>query len=267
MSIIACGPMPADVQRRLATARLGRRLYFYPEIGSTNDAALELARAGEPDGSVVMADHQKSGRGRRGQVWSAPVHRDLLMTLILRPGTEPRAALPVTLVVAMSIAVVLSKLLDVEVGVKWPNDVVCDRGKIAGILAESSTSASGLAHLVVGIGINVNARTEDFPPDLPYPAASCLTLTDTEWDRADIAADVLGTIEAYYDRLLRDGFGPLRSAYEARLVHMGREVACAHRGVRISGAVRGVAMDGALRVEQAGAEEILLYGESIEVLS
>lgn len=267
MNTTACGPLPADVQRRLASARLGRRIYFYPEIGSTNDVALDLARGGEPEGTVVMTDHQLAGRGRRGQVWSSPAGRNLLMSLVLRPGSDARGALPVTLVAAMSISVVLSKLLDVEVGVKWPNDVVCGRGKLAGILAESSTSSSGLTYLVVGIGINVNVRADEFPAHLPYPAASCLTLTESEWDRADIAADVLGTIEAYYDRLLRDGFGPLRGAYESRLVHMGREVAFEQRGVRNSACVRGVALDGALRVGTGDDEDTLLYGESIETLS
>ena len=267
MSQIACGPLPADVQRHLATARLGRRIYFHPDLASTNDNALELARDGEVEGTVVMADHQREGRGRRGQVWSSPPHRNLLMSVILRPDTDARGALPVTLVVAMSVSVVLSKLLDVETGVKWPNDVVCDRGKIAGILAESSATASGVAHVVVGIGINVNARAEDFPADMPYAGASCFTLTGAEWDRAHIAADVLGTIEAYYDRFLRDGFGPLRSAYEARLVHTGRTVAFAHDGRRLAGRVCGVAPDGALRVDVGAGEEMLLYGETIEVLS
>jgi BirA family biotin operon repressor/biotin-[acetyl-CoA-carboxylase] ligase len=265
--VSSAGPLPADIQRRLASARFGRRIYFYPEIGSTNDAALDLARAGEVEGTVVIADHQRAGRGRRGQVWSSPPHRDLLMSLVLRPGTDARGALPVTLVVATSVAVVLSKLLDVEVGVKWPNDVVTPAGKIAGILAEASASASGLGYLVVGIGLNVNTRADDFPAGMPYPAASCLTLTGSQWDRADIAADVLGTVEAYYDRFLRDGFGPLRGAYEARLVHAGREIAFEYAGTRRSGRVRGVAADGALRVEVGGADEVLLYSESIEVLA
>jgi BirA family biotin operon repressor/biotin-[acetyl-CoA-carboxylase] ligase len=264
MTRTGCGPLPADVQRHLSTARLGRRIFFYPVLDSTNDVALELARGGEPEGSVVMADHQRAGRGRRGHTWSSPPERDVLMSLVLRPGKDARDALPVTLVAALSIAVVLSKLLDVEVGVKWPNDVVCASGKLAGILAESSSTALCLTHLVVGVGINVNVRADEFPAQLNHPAASCHTLTGEDWTRADIAADVLGTIEAYYDRLLRDGFAPLRSAYEARLVHMEREVAFEHDGARTSGVVRGVAADGALRVEPYGGEEMLLYGESIE---
>ena len=266
MKPTACGPLPADVQRRLASARLGRRIYFHPDIASTNERALELARAGEPEGTVVMADHQRAGRGRRGQAWSSPAHRNLLMSIILRPDTDARGALAVTLVAAVSVSVVLSKLLDVEFHVKWPNDVVCDRGKIAGILAESSATAASVSHVVLGIGVNVNARAEEFPAALPYPAASCLTLTGVEWDRADIAADVLGTMEAYYDRFLRDGFAPLRGAYEARLLHLGRAVAFEQNGARAEGIVRGVAGDGALRVECGGGEETLLYSETIEAI-
>lgn len=266
MTSLVAGPLPADVQRRLATARLGRRMYFYPRLGSTNDAALDLARHGEPEGTVVMTGYQSAGRGRRAHAWASPPQRDVLMSVILRPQGDARGALPVTLVVAMSVAVVLSKLLDVDVGVKWPNDVVCADGKLAGILAESSSAASGLAHLIVGVGVNVNTRAEEFPAVLAYPAASCRTLTGHDWERADVAADILGTMEAYYDRLVRDGFGSLRGAYETRLVHMDREVAFGQRGARARGVVRGVALDGALRVGVDGREE-LLYGESIEVLA
>lgn len=267
MSAIACGPLPAEVQRVLATARLGRRIYFHPDIESTNDAALELARAGEVEGAVVMADHQRAGRGRRGHAWSSPPHRNLLMSVILRPETDLRGALPVTLVAALSVSVALSKLLDVEMAVKWPNDVVCDGGKIAGILAESSATAGGLSFVVLGIGVNVNARADEFPRGMPYPAASCLTLTGTEWDRAGMAADVLGTIEAYYDRFLRDGFAPLRSAYEARLRHLGAPVAFERGGARAHGVVLGVDPDGALRIGLDGGEEILLHSETIEALT
>jgi BirA family biotin operon repressor/biotin-[acetyl-CoA-carboxylase] ligase len=157
-------------------------------------------------------------------------------------------------------------LLDVDARVKWPNDVVCDRGKMAGILTESSVTTAGVAHVVLGIGINVNTAEDELPAGLPYPAASCRTLTGAPWDRADIAADVLGTIEAYYDRFLRDGFAPLRSAYEARLVHMHRDVAFEQRGVRTIGRVQGVAADGALRIDVDG-DEALLYAETVEVLA
>lgn len=261
------GPLPEDVRRLLATASLGRRIYFFPETASTNDVALALARSGERDGTLVIADHQRAGRGRRGHTWSAPRGSDLLFSLVLRPDGNARDALPVTLAFATAIAVTLSKLFGVDVGVEWPNDVVTPRGKIAGILAESATSAGVLSYAVVGVGINVNSTAADFPDDVRGAAVSCRMLCDdAPWDRAMLLADVLGGIEAYYDRYRRDGFAPLRDAYEARLGQMGKTVAFDSQGVRRTGRVLGVADDGALRVD-SGDGEILLYSESVEVVA
>ncbi len=262
----AVGPLPADVRRRLSTAYLGRRYYFYPETDSTNDVALALANAGEPEGTVVVADFQRRGRGRRSHAWSSPAGRDLLFSIVLRPDGDARAALPVTLVVATAVSVVLTKSLDVDVLVKWPNDVVTRAGKIGGILAESASSAGRIAHVIVGVGVNVNASAEDFGDELRDAAASCRTLTGVEWDRADVLADLLGTIEAYYDRFKRDGFAPLASAYEARLAQAGKRVAFEREGRRVEGRVKGVARDGALVVQLDDGSEAMLYSEHVEVV-
>jgi len=263
----ATGPLPADVRRFLATARLGRRFYFYPETDSTNDVALALARAGEPEGTLVAANFQRRGRGRRTHTWVSPPGRDVLCSLILRPGGDARDALPVALLVAMATSIALSKLLDVEVGVKWPNDVIASGGKLAGVLAESASAGGVLSHLVVGIGVNVNTRADEFPSSLRLPAASCLTLTGSEWDRAFVLADTVGTVESYYDRFRRDGFGPLASAYESRLVQRGRAVAFDSGGERVHALALGVGPDGALRVRlDRDGSEVSLYSEIVEVV-
>jgi BirA family biotin operon repressor/biotin-[acetyl-CoA-carboxylase] ligase len=261
----SCGPLPADLLRHLVTARLGRRIYFYPETGSTNDIAIDLARRGEAEGTLVVADHQRAGRGRRGRTWTSPPGKDLLVSLVLRPPGLAQGALAVTLVVATAVSVALSKLLDVEFMVKWPNDVVSAEGKIAGILAESAIASGRVEYVVVGAGINVNSLAGDLPAVAPIPPVSCRMLTGAEWDRAWVLADVLGTVEAYYDRFCRDGFAPLRSAYEARLWQMGRDVGFERDGERATGRVLGVAGDGALRVALAGGGEAELHGETIEV--
>lgn len=266
MTAPAIGPLPADVRRRLATAYLGRRLYFYPETDSTNDVALGLAARDEAEGTVVVTDFQRRGRGRRAHVWSSPAGKDLLFSMILRPAGDPRHALPVTLAVATAISVTLTKLLDVDVFVKWPNDVVAASGKVAGILAESASSGGRINHVVVGVGVNVNASDDDFGGELRGRAASCRTLSGAEWDRADVLADVLGTIEAYYDRFRRDGFGPLVSAYEARLVQAGKLVTFERDGTRASGRVSGIARDGALVVRLEDGRDVELYSEHVEVV-
>lgn len=262
------GPLPAELARHLATARLGRRVYFYPETDSSNEVALALARAGEPEGTLVVTDHQRAGRGRRGHAWMSPAGRDILCSLILRPDADARAALAVTLAVANSVAVALSKLLDTDILVKWPNDVVSAAGKLAGILAESAAAGGRVEYVVVGIGINVNSLAADRPEALGAVAASCRSLTGSAWDRAFVLADVLGTIEAYYDRFRREGFGPLVGAYEARLAQMHRAVAFERAGARTTGVVVGVARDGALRVRPDGGGAVLeLYTETVEVIA
>ena len=257
------GPLPADVQRRLATAYLGRRYYFYPETDSTNDIAMSLASAGEAEGTVVATDYQRRGRGRRAHVWHSPPHSNVMVSTILRPGGDARAALPVTLVVATAMSVTLTKLLDRDLLVKWPNDVVtADGRKIAGILAESASSGGTLSHVVVGIGVNVNVA--EFPEELRRTATSCRILSGVDWDRADILADLLGTIEAYYDRFVRDGFAALASSYQARLLQAGKRVAFDRGGERAAGRVKGIARDGALVVQLDDAREVELYSEHVE---
>jgi BirA family biotin operon repressor/biotin-[acetyl-CoA-carboxylase] ligase len=186
--------------------------------------------------------------------------------MVLRPEGDARHALPVTLAVATAVSVTLTKMLDVDIMVKWPNDVVVGKRKIAGILAESASSGSRLAHAVVGVGVNVNSSEEDFGGELGGRAASCRTLSGVEWDRADLLADLLGTIEAYYDRFRRDGFGPLVSAYEGRLAQAGREVSFERDGVHASGRVSGVGRDGALVVRLHDGRNVELYSEHVEVL-
>ncbi len=260
------GLVPADLRRCLATAYFGRRAYFYPETDSTNDVALALAGTGEAEGTTVVADYQRQGRGRRAHTWVSPAGKDLLFSVILRPPGDARHALPVTLVVATAISVTLSKRLDVDVLVEWPNDVVTRAGKLSGILAESASSGGRLSHVVVGVGVNVNTVEGDFTGHLHGATASCRTLTGVEWDRAELLADLLGTIEAYYDRFKRDGFATLSSACEARLTQAGRRVTFERDGVRSSGRVTGVSPDGALVVLLDDGGAIDLYSEHVEVI-
>jgi BirA family biotin operon repressor/biotin-[acetyl-CoA-carboxylase] ligase len=117
------------------------------------------------------------------------------------------------------------------------------------------------------MGINVNSVSDDWDETVRARGASCRTLTGSEWDRAFFLADVLGTVEAYYDRFRRDGFAPLVSAYQARLWQMDRVVTFRRAGAQLAGVVTGVAADGALRVRlDADGSTVELYNESVEVV-
>jgi len=257
--------LPALVREQLFTSVIGQRLYYYPEMPSTNDVALELARVGEPDGTVVYTDSQTSGRGRGANTWISPPGRDLAMSLILRPQGPVRSILPMTLAIAIAVSVVLTKMLDMDVGVKWPNDVVSGGRKLAGILAEGASRGGESTFVVVGIGINVNSMAEDFPAEIRDTVTSCSEMTSQEFGRAGLMADVLGTIESYYLRFRVDGFGPLIATYEDRHVLAGQSISIRDDDGEYGGVVLGVQEDGALMIRSDTGQEIKLYNETVRL--
>lgn len=260
--------LPVRVRAHLFSSVIGRRLYYYPEVDSTNRAATDLARLGEPEGTVVVTDYQTAGRGRGDHVWHSPPGKDLLFTLILRPDGAPREVLTVTLAVSLALSVAISKALGIDVGVKWPNDLVVGNAKIGGILAESSTRAGASQFVVVGIGLNVNSRRPDFPAEIRADCASCAILTGATMDRAALLGDVLATVESYYQRFVADGFPALARAYENRLTLVGRTVSFVGAGGRGGrGRVTGVRDDGALLLEREDGGVAALFGETLTDVS
>jgi BirA family biotin operon repressor/biotin-[acetyl-CoA-carboxylase] ligase len=259
--------LPEDIRVFLSSNNFGQRLFYYPETTSTNDRAVEFAKSGEPEGTVVYADAQTSGRGRGSHVWSSSPRRDLLFSIILRPDTDALSTLPLTLALSLGLSVVLSKRTGEDVWVKWPNDLVTSSGKICGILAEGASTAGRSDYVVVGFGINVNSVGDDFPVELRGRAASCRTLTGNPVDRADLLADVVSALEGYYQRYLIDGFSSLVSSYVAKSALDGKRVRVTGPEVDTVAVVVGVQNDGALIVREVdGGETLVLYSETVEMV-
>src|SRR6059036_933249 len=131
---------PAALQTRLRAAVFGHRVFYYPAIGSTNDRALELAAAGEPEGAVVLAEEQTGGRGRRERTWHSPARLGIYVSIILRPLVPAARAPLFTFAAAVAVADALRESCGLQASIKWPNDVVAARRKIGGILGESRGS-------------------------------------------------------------------------------------------------------------------------------
>jgi len=256
--------LPSRVRGHLRTQQFGGRLFYYPDTDSTNRAALALARAGEPSGTVVVANHQSKGRGRLDHEWSSRPGEDLLFSVVLRPGSQPPDLLPITLVFSNAVATELSDRLGEVVSVDWPNDMVASGGKIGGILAEGTVASSGDSFLVVGVGLNVNSRLESFSDALRSTVATCQTVTGRTWDRAELLAIVLGAMERDYKRFLSGGFAAMRAQYEQKLAFLGRRVSFVHRGRQVVATVDGVEDDGALRVVADHENQPMkLYSEEV----
>jgi BirA family biotin operon repressor/biotin-[acetyl-CoA-carboxylase] ligase len=216
---------------RLGTPRLHLRA-----TGSTNDRARELAAAGAPHGTIVTAAEQSAGRGRQGRRWSAPAGRALLASVVLR---EPPELLPLVAAVAVADAVAAAlPARSAAVAIKWPNDVLLDGRKVAGILAESRPQERWA---VLGVGLNVAVDLADLPQELPATAATMGLGT------ADVEPVLAGLLAALERRLAQDP-AALLAAWEARDALRGREIAWASgRGV-----AAGIDGTGRLVVELPG---------------
>ena len=259
--------LPHEIRAHFTTDRFAQRIYYIPEVDSTNRLATELAKDGEAEGTLVVTDYQTAGRGRYERTWASPAGRNLLFSIILRPEMPPGAVLPVTLACAMSIAETLEPVLGRGASVKWPNDVLVDDHKICGILSEGSTVGNRVDHVVVGIGINVNMTAEEFPAplELRRPATSCSIVTGTNHERAPLLTSVIGGLETAYDDFTRDGFDSLVDRYDERLLGRGQMVRFTKDGESLHGEIAGVGGDGSLMIELAGGKHVALYdGDQIE---
>ena len=219
---------------------------------------------GEPEGTLVVAEEQTAGKGRRGRGWASEPGIGIWMSLILRPQLKPQQAASVTLVAAMAVAKGIRECCGLETGIKWPNDVVINGKKVCGILTETSSEPDYIHYAVPGIGINAN--TPEFPEELRDRATSIYLETGKKTDRNALIAAVMNAFSDYYRRYLETAdLSLLKDEYDAMLVNMNREVLILYGMVEDAdpeksekGVAKGIAPSGALLVEtEAGLKEVL----------
>jgi BirA family biotin operon repressor/biotin-[acetyl-CoA-carboxylase] ligase len=249
----------AELRRARALA-WGDPLAHYHEIGSTNDAALSAARAGAPAGSVFVADHQSAGRGRTGKTWLSKAGAGLLFSVLLRPRSSAELSSSLTLAVGLGVRAALETVAAGHFTVKWPNDVLANGRKVAGVLCEGLLSGRELDAIVVGVGINV-ARQE-LPPDLTG-AVTCLEdlvlAGDVVPSREELLVEALAAIESRARRHLGGGFALLHDEFTAHDALAGRRVSVSGAS-EARGLARGVDHDGQLLVEDDGVVMSLRSG-------
>ena len=236
----------------LRASTFARHVEIHDTIGSTNDRALDLAAAGEPEGVIVLAEEQTSGRGRRERTWASQSRVGIYVSIILRPDVAATRAPLFTFTAAVAVAEALREACHVQAGIKWPNDVVVGRRKIAGILAESRGSDPRIREMVMGIGVNVNQTADDFGP-LADRATSVRVEAGEVVDRVPILAAILEGFERRYGAVLRGQSADLLREWEAlSALPRGRRVTVDGPTGRCEGTVAGVDEEGALLLDGTG---------------
>ena len=251
---------------RLSSRSFWHSFAFFPVTDSTNSRAAEAAENGAPHGTVVCADAQTGGRGRFDRHWESPPGVNLYLSLLLRPSIDPRQAPQLTLVTAVALAKAVEEAAGISAQLKWPNDLYLAGKKAAGVLAEMSTDADRLRHVVIGVGLNVNAEESHFPDILRRGATSLRLATGKSFRRADILARFLDRFAESYRDFLSGGLAPLLPEWNRRSLLSGKRVVLRCREGDMRGVAAGVDEAGMLLFRQDGVnrEERIHSGEIVE---
>jgi BirA family biotin operon repressor/biotin-[acetyl-CoA-carboxylase] ligase len=255
---------PDEITSHLRTRIIGKSVVYFPETVSTNDAAKELAAAGMPEGTVVVAEEQTGGRGRLGRAWHSPTGGGIWLSVILRPDINPMDAPKITLLTAVALARTLAAYPEIIPGIKWPNDVLVEGKKIVGILTEMNAEMDRVNYIVLGIGVNINTVSQEFPDELRNIATSLLITIGRRQNRLDFLANMLQNLEELYLMFTQGRFPDIIKEWKKFSVTLGQRVRIAGpHGDLLEGVAQNLDADGALILKTAAGEQRVLAGEVI----
>jgi len=256
------------LQYFLKTISIGRVIELHDSIGSTNMRARELAHEGALHGTLVIANEQTQGKGRMGRVWISPPETGIWMSLVLRPSLSPQDAHRITVIAALSVSNAINIITGLKAEIKWPNDIIIGSKKVCGILTEIQTEPDIIEYVVLGIGINVNAKRDDFPEELAHSATSLYIESEKTSlyiesektslsigsekviDRNALIVEILKSFESLYDHYEKTGdFTDILDTYKGRCVTLNKRVKVFGRVDEFEGTAIDLSNDCALLVK------------------
>lgn len=247
------------LQPLLRTTHLGRTCHFHTNTVSTNLDATVAAQQGATHGTIIVADSQSGGRGRMSRSWHSPPDCNLYLSIILRPEVEISTVPSLPLLVGLAVVETLHNIApSAKAGFKWPNDLLLNNRKLCGILCEMQMQGEAVAHVVAGIGLNLNLSIDHLPPELHERAASLYLATNTRYSRTSTLAAILNHLEPLYQSWQQHGLEPLLLRLNRYDLLLGHNITVQHAGKPVSGTAAGIAPDGALLL-QHNHEIIRLY--------
>lgn len=238
---------------------LARSVKVYDELESTQDTVKALAEQGAPEGTLVIAERQTRGRGRLGRSWISPRGKGVWMSLLLRPDIPMVQTPQLTLLSAVALCRALRRQTGLDIGIKWPNDLLVQGRKISGILLESSAEEDRLKYVVAGIGISVNLEASDYPAELEGRAVSLRLAAGRVFDRSETIALFLQSLGELYALYRAEGFTPIRTLWEALSITLGQACVLTTPQGRLEGTAVRLHESGALVIRKEDGSETPVY--------
>lgn len=255
-----------DIKARLNTQTIGSEILVFEETASTSDVIEQMAATFSGEGLVVFAETQSRGRGRHGRAWASPRGKGLWFSVLLRPKLSAMTAARLTVAASVAVTRTVRQFCRVDARIKWPNDVIVNGRKLAGILTETQANRGALKYATLGIGLNINCAREDFPGDLSEVATSLQIETGQPQDRVVLAAQLLASLEEYY-RVAQSDFLAVTNEWAQFCTTLGKQVVVGVGARRIEGQAHALQGDGALLIRKDnGQTESILGGDLIREL-
>jgi len=252
----------AEIEKFLTTRHFGRHIELLEEVTSTNDVAKEKARTHEPEGYLVIAKRQTAGRGRYSRAFHSPDNGSIYMSLLLRPLKEYKDVSLLTVLTAAAVSMAVDEVCGVETKIKWVNDVYLGDKKICGILTEAGyeMESSSVSYIVIGIGINVNAK--NLPQDLLNKASGIRAYAQQDFSVNLLIAQVINLLESYY---LSDDKRAVLGIYRSKSFLLGKTIAFEKAGEEIEGKAEAIEDDGGLVIRLADGSALKLQSGEVSV--
>lgn len=254
-----------DILLGLETKKLGRNVIYFDSVDSTQKVAHKLAQEQAPEGTLVIAEEQVTGRGRMARPWHSPKGTGIWMSLLLKPALPPQKAPQFTLIAAVAVVQAIHDVSGIQVEIKWPNDLLLHGRKLTGILTELQADSEQIHSLIIGIGMNINQQKEDFPDDLSSIATSLSIEKGELISRAAIVQRVMYHLERYYDIYMKKGFAPIKLLWESYAISIGKNITARTLNGTLTGVASGITDEGVLLLEDSEGTIHPIYSADIEL--
>lgn len=253
-----------NIKEKLRTKLVGTELIYFESVESTNRLLNELAEKGKEDGAVLISDRQTGGKGRLGRQWFSPGGVNLYLSALLRPEVNPQNSAVFTFIASLALLKTLDAL-NISSQIKWPNDLLINNKKVAGVLTEMKNEGNKLEFIILGIGLNINLTSDAIKENLPKISDSVTSLSiekNMVLDREDVAAKLIGFLDEYYLQFMSEGINSIVAEWSNRWGMLNEEISVKVDNKIIRGIARKVDNYGFLYIENdKGNLEKIIAGD------